>query len=34
LEWKMGNAGFQNVLNNFTWEIATNKINEIYDELI
>ena len=34
LERKMGYAGFQNVINNFTWEIATNKINEIYNELI
>ncbi len=34
LEKKMGNAAFQHVQKNFTWKIVTNKINEIYKELI
>jgi len=33
LERKMGMNGYENVLKNYTWEIITKKINDVYDEL-
>ena len=34
LEKEMGLNGYKNVLNNFTWEIITEKINQVYEEIL
>ena len=34
LQRKMGLNGFENVIKNYTWEIITKKINQVYSELI
>ena len=34
LERRMGLYGYEHVRNNYTWEIVTKKINQVYQELI